>query len=244
MKFVKIKKHVQLRLIKLNNKKMQLNKQVKKKFTKKNFYLMTIFLILNFCALGITYNKKNYIYNTSIDFGFLKQFNKTSILDYSEINISGNYYELMEYLNRFDFVNPKFKPVYKDKTLSDEIALLTNNIINLQYFKKNHLIIFQTKTNQNIQSIVDQLNKALMSFSKISYIKIIENNLEYFEGFGDDLQYIRAQIILDNIILNRINNIQEFNIEKKIKNTFSKHIFGIFNSIFIIILYFSYFRKK
>lgn len=223
---------------------MQLNKQVKKKFTKKNFYLMTIFLILNFCALGITYNKKNYIYNTSIDFGFLKQFNKTSILDYSEINISGNYYELMEYLNRFDFVNPKFKPVYKDKTLSDEIALLTNNIINLQYFKKNHLIIFQTKTNQNIQSIVDQLNKALMSFSKISYIKIIENNLEYFEGFGDDLQYIRAQIILDNIILNRINNIQEFNIEKKIKNTFSKHIFGIFNSIFIIILYFSYFRKK
>jgi len=223
---------------------MQLNKQLKKKFTKKNFYLMAIFLILNFCALGITYNKKYYIYNTSIDFGFLKKFSKASILDYSEINISGNYYELMEYLNKFDFVNPKFKPVYKDKTLSDEIALLTNNIINLQYFKKNQLIIFQTKTNQNIQSIVDQLNKALMSFSTISYIKIIENNLEYLEGFGDDLQFIQAQIILDNIILNEINKIQEINIEKKIKYTFIKHIFGIFNSIFIIILYFSYFRKK
>lgn len=223
---------------------MQLNKQVKKKFTKKNFYLMTIFLILNFCALGITYNKKNYIYNTSIDFGFLKQFNKTSILDYSEINISGNYYELMEYLNRFDFVNPKFKPVYKNKILSDEITLLTNNIIDLQYFKKNQLIIFQIKTNQNIQSIIDQFNKALMSFSKISYIKIIENNLEILEVFDDDLQFVRAQITLDKIILDKINKIQEFYIDKKIKYTFNKHIFGIFNSIFIIILYFSYFRKK
>ena len=62
-------------------------------------------------------------------------------------------------------------------------------------------------------------------------------------GYGDDLQFVQAQIFLDKIILNKLNGIQEFYIDKKIKYTFNKHIL-VFLTLFLLSYYIFHILEK
>jgi len=222
----------------INNKKLFIF------FKKKKTFLLLLFLFLNLIAIILTYNSKNYI--TKFNFHINKIIsapyeNFYKLLDID--NFEEIVYDLASYLNRESFDQSKF--IVDNKTLKIKNK---NNIWKLSSNKKKLFIAISSNEKINLQKLKYEI--LVTNFLKETF----ENEIQFREeinkkiitpdmgNYGYRLSYDDKKYTF--FLKHYISQLRPRNLEQIESYTYSKNIFGLFNSIFILLVFFLFFKSR
>lgn len=222
----------------INNKKLFIF------FKKKKTFLLLLFLFLNLIAIILTHNSKNYI--TKFNF-HINKIISTPYEDFYKLldidNFEDIVYDLASYLNRESFDQSKF--IVDNKTL---IIKNNNNIWKISANKK--------------KLFVDIISTEKIDIQKLKYHILVNNFLK--ETFENEIQFreeINKKIITPEMgnygyslnyddkkytffLKHYISQLRPRNLEQIQSYRYSKNIFGFFNSIFILLVFFLFFKSR
>ena len=213
---------------------MFINKKIKN-FCKKKSFLLFIFIFLNLLAYLLSYNQINYIHEIKYDF------NRINKLDSHLLNPLSNsskpkfiFESLMSDLNKKNLVQPKFE-INKYYELSNKI--MTWEI----YYDKNYLV-FKISSKKKFEDEEIKYFTYFENFLKSYLLENLDSEKKFYTNLYN-LQNLELYLRLLNSEINKLNYQRE-GISRDIKYIYTKNIFGIFNSIFIFIVFILYIGRR
>lgn len=213
---------------------MFINKKIKN-FCKKKKYLLFIFIFLNLLASFTSYNQINYIHEIKYDFSRINKLNN-QLLDplnnFSNLKFVSK--SLMSDLNKKNLVQPKFE--------INKYYELSNKIMNWKiYYDKNYLV-FEISSKKKVEDEEIKYFTYVENFLKSYLLEKLDREKKFYTNLYN-LQATEIYFSLLNLEINKLNYQQE-GITRDIKYTYIKNIFGIFNSIFIFIVFILYNKRR
>ena len=213
---------------------MFINKKIKS-FCKKKSYLLFIFIFLNLLAYLLSYSQINYIHQIKYNFNRINKLNNQLLEPLGDISNPRFISEsLMSDLNKKNLVQPKFE-INKDYELS-------NKIMNWKiYYDKNYLV-FKISSKKKFEDEEIKYFTYVENFLKSYLLENLDKEKKFYSNFYN-LQTIEINFAILNSEINKLNYQRE-SITRDIKYTYIKNIFGIFNSIFIFIVFILYNKRR
>jgi len=214
---------------------MFINKKIKSFCKKKSYLLLFIFIFLNLLACLLSYNQINYIHEIKYDFNRINKLNDE--LQYPLSNSLGVKFiprSLISDLNKKNLVQPKFE-ISKYNELSNKIMIWKI------YYDKNYLV-FEISSKKKFEDEEIKYFTYVENFLKLYLLEELDREKKFYKFFYN----LPAQEIYFSLLNSEINklNYQQEGIKRDIKYTYIKNIFGIFNSIFILIVFILYHKKR
>lgn len=213
---------------------MFINKKIKS-FCKKKSYLLFILIFLNLLAYLLSYNQINYIHEIKYDFNRINKLDTHLLVPLSNSFKPKFIFEsLMSDLNKKNLVQPKFE-INKYYQLSNKI--MTWEI----YYDKNYLV-FKISSKKKFEDEEIKYFTYFENFLKSYLLENLDSEKKFYTNLYN-LQNLELYLRLLNSEINKLNYQRE-GITRDFKYTYIKNIFGIFNSIFIFIVFILYNKRR
>jgi hypothetical protein len=216
---------------------MFINKKIKR-FYEKNNYLLFIFVFLNLLAYLLSYNQINYIHEIKYNFYRINKINNQSLLPLDDFSNPKFFIEsLVSDLNKKNLVPTKFKV--------NEYYEASNKIMNLKVYNHKNYLVFQITSKKNLGDEEKKYFTYFENYLKFYLLEYLKEETKELMGLTNKNtpQGMEWNFNLLNSEINKLNYERE-GITRNIKYTYIRNIFGIFNSIFIFIVFILYNKRQ